>query len=116
MCFNTGCMSGKSMAVATNLCTTSNMYCGLGMRLSTNKVFTLLFIGFLVLVSVFLHFAPGTGNVLKIQSLLHICSEFYSTEKKEEEGEAEVGGKKVEGEEGGKETPMDEGSDTGMQR
>lgn len=62
----------------------------------------------------FLHFASGTGNVLKIQSLLHICSEFYSTEKKEEEGEAEVGGKKVEGEEGGKETPMDEGSDTGM--
>lgn len=46
---------------------------------------------------------------------MHICSEFYSTEKKEEEGEAEVEGKKGEGEEGGKETPMDEGSDTGMQ-
>lgn len=61
------------------------------------------------------HFVSGTGNVLKIQSLLHICSEFYSTEKKEEEGETEVEGKKGEGEEGGKETPMDEGSDTGMQ-
>ena len=46
---------------------------------------------------------------------MHICSEFYSTEKKEEEGEAEVEGKKGEGEEGGKETPMDEGNDTGMQ-
>ena len=77
------------------------------MRLSTNKVFTLFSLVFC--------FASGTGNVLKIQSLLHICSEFYSTEKKEEEGEVEVGGKKGEGEEGGKETPMDEGSDTGMQ-
>lgn len=67
-------------------------------------------------ISVFLCFASGTGNVLKIQSLLHICSEFYSTEKKEEEGEAEVGGKKGEGEEGGKETPMDEGNDTGMRK
>ena len=34
----------------------------------------------------------GTGNVLKIQSLLHTCSEFHGSDKKEEEGGEEEGG------------------------
>ena len=34
---------------------------------------------------------PGTGNVLKIQSLLHTCSEFYKSKDKEGEQAQEEG-------------------------
>ena len=44
----------------------------------------------------------GTGNVLKIQSLLHLCSEYFG-DKDEEEGVAEGEGKRSGGgETGGK--------------
>lgn len=41
--------------------------------------------------------APGTGSVLKIQELLHICSESYKSEDEGEEGgrEGEGGGRKA---------------------
>ena len=51
---------------------------------------------------------------MKIQSLLHVCSEFYDVEKKKEE--EEEGRKEKEGkpEEGGKDTPMDDSGGAGM--
>ena len=39
----------------------------------------------------------GTGNVLKIQSLLHICSEYFGSDVEEEEGAASSGGGKKAG-------------------
>ena len=37
---------------------------------------------------------PGTGNVLKVQNLLHICSEHYETDK-DKEGEKKADDKKT---------------------
>lgn len=35
----------------------------------------------------FVVFPPGSGNVLKVQQLLHICSEHFDSKEKEEEKE-----------------------------
>lgn len=40
---------------------------------------------------------PGTGNVLKIQQLLHTCSEFHGNKEEEEGSESEVPSKEDSG-------------------
>ena len=52
----------------------------------------------------------GTGNVLKIQSLLHICSEYFGSDADEEEGTAS-GGKKAGSKEGEKPSSTSSSSD-----
>lgn len=48
---------------------------------------------------------PGSGNVLKVQQLLHICSEHYEAKEKEEDKD-----KKDKKDKDKKETPGDMGS------
>ena len=48
---------------------------------------------------------PGSGNVLKVQQLLHICSEHFDSKEKEEEKE-----KKEKKDKEKKENPADMGA------
>lgn len=55
----------------------------------------------------FLFFCPGSGNVLKVQQLLHICSEHYEAKEKEKEEDKDKKDKKDKDK---KETAADMGS------
>lgn len=56
-------------------------------------------------------FPPGTGNVLKIQELLHTCSEFHGNKEEEEGAESDSTPKEVSDEKDEKSTGKDGGTD-----
>ena len=56
----------------------------------------------------------GTGNVLKVQNLLHICSEHFDTDKKKEEKEKDPKAKKDDKSEKKEDTKEPDGSHQGV--
>jgi hypothetical protein len=68
--------AGKNFTQLHNSCVTSLMECFL--------MFSCNFITYEAHGMTFDVLCTGTGNVLKVQNLLHICSEHYETEKDKE--------------------------------
>lgn len=55
------------------------------------SIYVLMLVSKIVCFSICISFFDtGTGNVLKIQTLLHLCSEYYGEDKESEEKEGEV--------------------------